>query len=109
MTPPGNRPAAPNRPLINSIILLAGLAAGLAAAFALSINASRFFSKDQLISEFDYPVIGVVTRFSRLEDVLQVRQAYSLVASSLAFLLCSYIGVLVVFDAAFRGTLRELL
>jgi len=102
-------PAAPNRPLINTIILLAGLVAGLAAAFALSINASRFFSKDQLISEFDYPVIGVVTRFIRLEDVLLARRTYSLVASSLAFLLCSYIGVLVVFDAAFRGTLRELL
>ena len=36
-------PAAPNRPLINSLILLAGLLAGMAAALGLSINAGRFF------------------------------------------------------------------
>jgi protein tyrosine kinase modulator len=102
-------PAAPNRPLINSLILLAGLLAGMAAALALSFNAGRFFSKDQLASEFDYPVIGVVTRLSLADDALQARRAYSLLATSLAVLLCSYVGVLVLFDSAFRGTLRELL
>jgi polysaccharide chain length determinant protein (PEP-CTERM system associated) len=102
-------PTAPNRPLINSLILLVGLLAGLATALGLSINAGRFFVKDQLVSEFDYPVIGVVTRLSRADDALQIGRAYSLMATGLAVLLCSYVGVLVVFDAAFRGTLRELL
>ena len=102
-------PAAPNRPLINSLILLAGLLAGMAAALGLSINAGRFFSKDQLVSQFDYPVIGVVTRLSLADDAFQARRAYSLLATSLAVLLCSYVGVLVAFDAAFRGTLRDLL
>jgi polysaccharide chain length determinant protein (PEP-CTERM system associated) len=102
-------PTAPNRPLINSLILLVGLLTGLASALGLSINAGRFFVKDQLVSEFDYPVIGVVTRLSRGDDVLQMRRAYSLMATGLAVLLCSYVGVLVVFDAAFRGTLRDLL
>jgi polysaccharide chain length determinant protein (PEP-CTERM system associated) len=102
-------PAAPNRPLINSIVLLAGLITGLAAAFALSINAGRFFAKEQLAAEFDYPIIGVVSRLSLLSDAIAARRAYSLMATSLAVLLCGYVGVLVVFDAAFRGTLRELL
>jgi hypothetical protein len=102
-------PTAPNRPLINSLILLVGLLAGLATALGLSINAGRFFVKDQLVSEFDYPVIGVVTRLSRADDALQLGRAYSLMATGLAVLLCSYVGVLVVFDAAFRGTLRDLL
>ena len=102
-------PAAPNRPLINSLILLVGLLSGLAAALGLSINAGRFFVKDQLVSEFDYPVIGVVTRLSRADDALQTRKAYSLMATGLAVLLCSYVGILVIFDAAFRSTVRDIL
>ncbi len=102
-------PAAPNRPLINSGILLAGLAAGLAVAFGLSVNAGRFFAKDQLVSEFDYPVIGVVTRLSMADDVIQARRAQSLVATSIVFLLLGYVSVLVTFDAAFRGLLQDML
>jgi len=102
-------PTAPNRPLINSLILVVGLLAGAAAAFALSFNAGRFFAKDQLVSEFDYPVIGVVTRLSMPDDALQARRAYSLVAASVTVLLCSYVGVLVVFDVGLRTLVRGLL
>ncbi len=102
-------PAAPNRPLINSLILLVGLAAGLASALGLSLNAGRFFAKEQLVSEFDYPIIGVVARLSRAEDAVMARRAYSLLASSLAVLLCCYLSVLIVFDASFRSTLRDFL
>jgi polysaccharide chain length determinant protein (PEP-CTERM system associated) len=102
-------PTAPNRPLINSIILLVGLVAGLATAFALSINAGRFFAKEQLLAEFDYPVIGVVSRLSLISDVIMARRTYTVMATSLGILLCSYVGVLVIFDATFRGTLRDLL
>ncbi len=102
-------PAAPNRPLINSVILLIGLAGGLATAFGLSVNAGRFFVKDQLVSEFEFPVIGVVTRLALADDTIQARRAYTMMATSLAVLLCSYVGVLVAFDAAFRGTLRDIL
>ncbi len=77
--------------------------------FRKFINAGRFYAKDQLLAEFDYPIIGVVTRLDRADDVFQMRRAYSLMATSLGILLCGYIGVLVVFDAAFRGVLRDLL
>lgn len=102
-------PTAPNRPMINSVILLVGLAGGLATALALSLNAGRFFAKEQLVSEFDYPIIGVVAKLSRAEDAVLARRTYSLVGASLAVLLCSYISVLLVFDAAFRSTLRDFL
>lgn len=102
-------PSAPNRPLINSLILLAGLLCGFFTALALSWNAGRFFAKDQLLAEFDYPVIGVVSRLERTDDTALARRTFSALAASLLFLFCSYLGVMLVFDAALRGTLRELL
>ena len=102
-------PVAPNRPLLNSIVLLIGLAAGLAAAVGLSINAGRFIAKEQLAAAFDYPVIGVVARLSRFDDKLKAtRMLLALSASGLLLLVC-YMGVLVALDATFRGTLRGLL
>jgi polysaccharide chain length determinant protein (PEP-CTERM system associated) len=102
-------PSAPNRPLINSAILFAGLLCGLLSALALSWNAGRFFVKDQLTAEFDYPVIGVVTRLERGDDAILARRTYRTLAASLLILFCSYLGVLLVFDSALRGTLREFL
>jgi len=102
-------PVAPNRPLLNSLVLLAGLAAGIAAAVGLSINAGRFISKEQLAAAFDYPVIGVVARISRFDDKLRTTRAVAGVAASLVVLLVCYMGVLVALDATFRGTLRGLL
>lgn len=102
-------PTAPNRPLINSLILLGGLAAGAAAAFALSINAGRFFVKEQLAADFDYPIIGVVTRLSRADDAMQARRSYTTFAASILVLLLGYCAVLVIFDATFRMTLQGLI
>ena len=102
-------PVAPNRPLLNSAVILIGLLAGLATAIALSINAGRFFAKEQLAAEFDYPIIGVVGRLARADDALNTRRAYTLLAASTGVLVCCYVVVLVAFDAAFRLTLRGIL
>jgi len=102
-------PTAPNRPLINSLILLGGLLGGAAAAFGLSFNAGRFFVKEQLAADFDYPIIGVVTRLSRVDDAAEARRSYTTFAASLMILLCGYCAVLVIFDATFRLTLQGLI
>ena len=102
-------PVAPNRPLLNSVVTLIGLAAGLAAAIALSINAGRFFAKEQLAAEFDYPIIGVVGRLARADDALEARRAYTALAACAGLLLCGYLVVLVALDASFRLTLRGIL
>jgi polysaccharide chain length determinant protein (PEP-CTERM system associated) len=70
-------PVSPNRPVLNSIVILLGLAAGIATAIGLSINAGRFFAKEQLAAEFDYPIIGVVGRLARADDRLDARRAYT--------------------------------
>jgi len=102
-------PSAPNRPLLNSIVVLVGLIAGLGAAIALSINAGRFFAKEQLAGEFDYPIIGVVGRLARADDALDARRAYTALAACTGLLLCGYLVVLVALDASFRLTLRGML
>jgi capsular polysaccharide biosynthesis protein len=102
-------PSAPNRPLLNSIVILIGLAAGLGTAIALSINAGRFFAKEQLASEFDYPIIGVVGRLARADDALEARRAYTALAACTGLLLCGYLVVLVALDASFRLTLQGML
>jgi polysaccharide chain length determinant protein (PEP-CTERM system associated) len=101
-------PVAPNRPLINSLILLAGIAAGLATAVGMAISAGRFYGKDQL-AIFDYPVIGVVTRLSRVDDLSAARAAYIALGTAVLLLVASYGGVLLILDATFRGTLRAFL
>ena len=102
-------PVAPNRPLLNSAVMLIGLMAGLATCIALSINAGRFFAKEQLAAEFDYPIIGVVGRVARADDSLDARRAYTALAACTGLLLCGYVVVLVALDASFRLTLRSIL
>ena len=102
-------PVAPNRPLLNSAVILIGLLAGIATAIALSINAGRFFAKEQLAAEFDYPIIGVVGRLARADDALNSRRAYTALAACTGLLLCGYVVVLVALDASFRLTLRGML
>ena len=102
-------PSAPNRPLLNSIVILVGLAAGLGTAIALSINAGRFFAREQLAAEFDYPIIGVVGRLARADDALEARRAYTALAACTGLLLCGYLVVLVALDASFRLTLQGIL
>ena len=100
---------APNRPLLNSGVILIGLLAGIATAISLSINAGRFFAKEQLAAEFDYPIIGVVGRLARADDALNSRRAYTALAACTGLLLCGYVVVLIALDASFRLTLRGIL
>jgi len=102
-------PVAPNRPMLNSVVMIIGLLAGLATCVALSINAGRFFAKEQLAAEFDYPIIGVVGRLARADDSLDARRAYTALAACTGLLLCGYVVVLVALDASFRLTLRSIL
>jgi polysaccharide chain length determinant protein (PEP-CTERM system associated) len=102
-------PVSPNRPMMNSVVILLGLAAGIGAAIALSINAGRFFAKEQLAAEFDYPIIGVVGRLARADDHLEARRAYTSLAACAGLLLFGYFVVLIALDASFRLTLRGML
>ena len=91
------------------VLISGGGPAGLATAIALSINAGRLFAKEQLASEFDYPIIGVVGRLARADDALEARRAYTALSACAGLLFCGYLVVLVALDASFRLALRGIL
>lgn len=55
------KPAAPNRPLLLLGVLIVGLGAGVAAAYAISQLKSSFATPQQLEKAFDLPVIGSIS------------------------------------------------
>ncbi len=55
------KPAAPNRPLLLFGVLIAGIGAGVAAAWGLSQLKSTFATPQKLERAFDMPVIGAIS------------------------------------------------
>jgi polysaccharide chain length determinant protein (PEP-CTERM system associated) len=55
------KPAAPNRPLLLLGVLVVGIGAGVAAAYALSQLKSSFATPQKLERAFDLPVIGAIS------------------------------------------------
>ncbi len=54
-------PAAPNRPLLLIGVLIVGLGAGIAAAFAIGQLRSTFATTAQLEKSLGLPVLGAIT------------------------------------------------
>ena len=56
------KPAAPNRPLLLVVVLLAGFATGAAVAFVMGQLRSSFTTSEKLERVLDMPVIGTISR-----------------------------------------------
>ena len=89
-------PTAPNRPLFNSLVLVAGILAGAAGALLLSITSGRFIVSGDISSQFDIPIIGVVTMLRNAADVRRARVSALALAASVALLVFCYAGVIAV-------------
>jgi len=87
-------PSGPNRPLFNSLVLLAGFAGGLAAAVFLSLLSGRINASDDLVAEFGVPVIGVITKLRKADDRRQLQISAATLSASIALLLICYVGVI---------------
>ncbi len=72
------KPAAPNRPLLLLGVLIVGLGAGVATAYALSQLKSSFATPQKLERAFDLPVIGsislTVSDAARLAEKRRLKQ-----------------------------------
>jgi polysaccharide chain length determinant protein (PEP-CTERM system associated) len=83
-------PVAPDRQLLDSIVLLVGTVAGVIVAVGLSLLAGRFVSSDQLAAEFDYPIIGVVSRMRTIGDTIRAARSALMVGASFGGLVLCY-------------------
>jgi uncharacterized protein involved in exopolysaccharide biosynthesis len=79
-------PSAPNRLVLNALVLLFGISLGLSAAFLLTLNAERFVVSDQLLTAFNVPIIGVVSRIRRAADVAELRKSVVAIGASFGVL-----------------------
>lgn len=86
-------PSAPNRLILNSLVLIAGAGAGVGAAVLLMVNASHLVTADDLALFFGVPVLGTVTRL-RVPQKLQNRAAAISLAICAVLLVVAYVGVI---------------
>jgi polysaccharide chain length determinant protein (PEP-CTERM system associated) len=105
------KPSGPNRPLMFGVVLLAGLAAGIAFAFLLSQVNTTFASIQRLRATFTLPVLG---RISAIISAREKRQnlreliGFSLVGACLLMACVGLIGIEVVGANNVLGTLKDL-
>jgi polysaccharide chain length determinant protein (PEP-CTERM system associated) len=92
-----NRPASPNRIVLNLLVLLGGFGAGLAASVALGAVSGRFLTMEQLGQAFALPVLGAVTIARTAADVVRMRRSASFFAAGAGALMVGYMIVLVFF------------
>lgn len=83
-------PVSPNRLVLNSLVLLLGLLAGIALTFALHLNRNSFSVSDQLAEVFALPVLGAVSDIHSPPYAVQVRQAGTAIGGSIALMLLFY-------------------
>ncbi|HWU26828.1 MAG TPA: hypothetical protein VN154_10540, partial [Rhizomicrobium sp.] len=86
-------PKTPNRPLLNFVVLIAGIAGGVAVAFLLGMNSGHFVTGDQLVEAFDLPLIGVVAMGENSVEARRLRMATMSVALSVVLLGICYVTV----------------
>jgi polysaccharide chain length determinant protein (PEP-CTERM system associated) len=98
------KPIAPNRPLLYSGVLIAGLGAGIAATFLL-IQLDRSFSSLGGLRALGLPVLGTISRVVLFDARRRtVRDIGGLVASAFALLII-YGALLVANFTSFRGVI----
>ena len=89
-----NRPAAPNRFLLNAAVLLLGIGAGGGLALALGQFSGKFLSMEQLKEAFELPVLGAITLVSTGPDTVEARRSTTFFAGGLGLLVISCLIVL---------------
>jgi len=104
-----NRPSAPNRLVLNFLVLVAGIGAGIAASVALGRVSGRFMTVEQLGQAFALPVLGAITIARTAADVVRTRRATSFFAAGAGALVAGYLIVLFFFHTYVSATGGSLL
>ncbi|MBX3565048.1 MAG: chain-length determining protein [Sphingomonas sp.] len=86
-------PTAPNRPLLLTAVLIAGLGAGVAAAFALAKLRTTFSTASKLEKASGMPVIGSIGEVLTSAQIALRRKKLTLFAGGVAALGVAYLGL----------------
>lgn len=86
-------PTSPNRPLLLTGVLIAGLGAGVAAAFALGKLKTTFSSASRLEKASGMPVIGSISEVLTSAQIAMRRKKLTLFAGGVAALGAAWIGL----------------
>jgi polysaccharide chain length determinant protein (PEP-CTERM system associated) len=95
-------PIAPNRPLLYTGVLMAGLGSGVAAAFLL-MQLDRSFSNVASLRELGLPVLGTISRVVMINVRRRIFREVGGLAASAAALLLVYGTLLLANVTSFRG------
>ena len=87
-------PTSPNRPLLLTGVLIAGLGAGLAAAFALGKLTTTFATAGKLEKASGMTVIGSIGEVVTAAQTAMRRKKLTLFAGGLAALVAAYVGLI---------------
>lgn len=97
-----NVPAAPNRPLLLAAVLIAGVGAGVGAAFALGQLQTSFPTAAKLERASGLPVIGSISQMLSSEERAQRKQKMKLFYGATGGLVCVF-ALLLVAEFVQRG------
>jgi polysaccharide chain length determinant protein (PEP-CTERM system associated) len=100
------KPSGPNRPVLNTMVLLASLAAGLGVAILLGQLHPTFSTRDILQKVAGIPVLGAISAALREEVVPWYRRQSTLVAGAAALLVAAY-GLNLLLTEPLRVALRS--
>jgi hypothetical protein len=89
-------PAAPNRFILNSMVLILGLGGGGAIAILLALNSGRFFTSEDITAQFGIPLMGVITALPQAFGPKRNWLSTLALSASVALLLLGYVGVVTV-------------
>jgi polysaccharide chain length determinant protein (PEP-CTERM system associated) len=87
-------PTSPNRPLLLTGVLIAGLGAGLAAAFALGKLTTTFATASKLEKASGMTVIGSIGEVVTAAQTAMRRKKLTLFAGGMAALVVAYVGLI---------------
>ena len=87
-------PTSPNRPLLLTGVLILGLGAGVAAAFAIAKLKTTFPTASRLEKASGMPVIGSIGEVVTAAEIALRRKRLTLFAGGLAALVVAFVGLL---------------
>ncbi|MFZ5747723.1 MAG: XrtA system polysaccharide chain length determinant [Pseudomonadota bacterium] len=88
------KPTSPNRPMLLTAVLIAGLGAGVAAAFVLGKLKTTFSTAGQLERMSGMPVIGSIGEVVTQAQKAMRRKMFLLFAGGMAALCVAYVGLI---------------